>query len=228
MVARLDNVPTHEVVTRSITALENLEHRGATGADECTGDGAGILMQMPDELFRAVVEFELPAPGRYGVLMCFLTNDDGARARCVERLERRRRGSRPARARLARGARPPRAHRPGRRRLPAGDPPAVRRRAGRLRRGPGRVRAQAVRDPADQRAERARARLRRLELLAHDQLQGHADQLPARGLLRGPARRAHQERARAGALALLHQHLPQLGARAPLPRDLPQRRDQHR
>ena len=55
MVARLDNEPTHEVVSRAITALENLEHRGATGADPCTGDGAGILMQMPDELFRAVV-----------------------------------------------------------------------------------------------------------------------------------------------------------------------------
>ncbi len=87
MVARLDNVPTHDVVARSITALENLEHRGATGADENTGDGAGILMQMPDELFRSVVEFDLPAPGTYGVLMCFLTHDDEARGRWVARLE---------------------------------------------------------------------------------------------------------------------------------------------
>ena len=78
MVARLDNVPTHEVITRAITALENLEHRGATGADPCTGDGAGILMQMPDELLRAVVDFELPPPGAYGVLMCFLPTDAGA------------------------------------------------------------------------------------------------------------------------------------------------------
>ena len=54
MVARLDNRPTHEVVSRAITALENLEHRGASGADPRTGDGAGILMQMPDELLRAV------------------------------------------------------------------------------------------------------------------------------------------------------------------------------
>ena len=81
MVARLDNQPTHEVIARAITALENLEHRGATGADPCTGDGAGILMQMPDELLRAVVDFELPPPGAYGVLMCFLPTDDaGARA----------------------------------------------------------------------------------------------------------------------------------------------------
>ncbi|MGH2855318.1 MAG: glutamate synthase central domain-containing protein, partial [Solirubrobacteraceae bacterium] len=72
MVARLDNRPTHEVIAQAIGALENLEHRGASGADPTTGDGAGILMQMPDELLRAVVDFELPPPGRYGVLMCFL------------------------------------------------------------------------------------------------------------------------------------------------------------
>jgi glutamate synthase domain-containing protein 2/glutamate synthase domain-containing protein 1/glutamate synthase domain-containing protein 3 len=88
MVARLDNQPTHDVIRRAITALENLEHRGATGADKCTGDGAGILMQMPDELLRAAVGFELPPVGRYGVLMCFLPTDPGARARLEGLLER--------------------------------------------------------------------------------------------------------------------------------------------
>jgi|CZKG01.1.fsa_nt_gi glutamate synthase (NADPH/NADH) large chain/glutamate synthase (ferredoxin) len=88
MVARLDNQPTHEVVSRAITALENLEHRGANGADPRTGDGAGILMQMPDELLRAVVDFELPAPGAYGVLMCFLPTDTEARGRLEALLER--------------------------------------------------------------------------------------------------------------------------------------------
>ena len=88
MVARLDNRPTHEVVQKAITALENLEHRGANGADPRTGDGAGILMQMPDELLRAVVDFELPQPGEYGVLMCFLPQDDEARARLEALLER--------------------------------------------------------------------------------------------------------------------------------------------
>jgi glutamate synthase domain-containing protein 2/glutamate synthase domain-containing protein 1/glutamate synthase domain-containing protein 3 len=87
MVARLDNQPTHEVISRAITALENLEHRGANGADPRTGDGAGILMQMPDELLRAVVDFELPAPGAYGVLMCFLPTDDDVRARLQRLLE---------------------------------------------------------------------------------------------------------------------------------------------
>jgi glutamate synthase domain-containing protein 2/glutamate synthase domain-containing protein 1/glutamate synthase domain-containing protein 3 len=88
MVARLDNKPTHEVITRAITALENLEHRGASGADPRTGDGAGILMQMPDELLRAVVGFELPPLGQYGVLMCFLPTDDEARASLEQLLER--------------------------------------------------------------------------------------------------------------------------------------------
>ncbi len=88
MVARLDNTPTHQVVERGIAALKNLEHRGASGADPCTGDGAGILMQMPDELLRAVVEFELPPPGVYGVLMCFLPTEPAARARLEGLLER--------------------------------------------------------------------------------------------------------------------------------------------
>jgi glutamate synthase (NADPH/NADH) large chain/glutamate synthase (ferredoxin) len=88
MVARLDNTPTHEVISRAITALENLEHRGASGADPCTGDGAGILMQMPDELLRAVVGFELPPPGAYGVLMCFLPTDTATRERLEGLLER--------------------------------------------------------------------------------------------------------------------------------------------
>ena len=87
MVARLDNLPTHEVVTRALRALEKLEHRGASGADPLTGDGAGILMQMPDELLRAVAGFELPAPGAYGVLMCFLPTDEHARARVQALLE---------------------------------------------------------------------------------------------------------------------------------------------
>jgi glutamate synthase domain-containing protein 2/glutamate synthase domain-containing protein 1/glutamate synthase domain-containing protein 3 len=88
MVARLDNRPTHEVIAQAIRALENLEHRGASGADPTTGDGAGILMQMPDELLRARCDFELPEPGRYGVLMCFLPTDGQVRARLEKQLER--------------------------------------------------------------------------------------------------------------------------------------------
>jgi glutamate synthase domain-containing protein 2/glutamate synthase domain-containing protein 1/glutamate synthase domain-containing protein 3 len=86
IVARLDGVPSHECVQRAITALENLEHRGATGADPRTGDGAGILIQLPDELFRGIVGDELPPAGQYGVGVCFLPRDDPARSAELEAL----------------------------------------------------------------------------------------------------------------------------------------------
>jgi hypothetical protein len=85
-VARLDGVPSHETVQRGITALENLEHRGAAGADPRTGDGAGILMQLPDAFFRAVVEDELPPRGQYGVAVCFLPREDAARRAELQQL----------------------------------------------------------------------------------------------------------------------------------------------
>ena len=69
-VARLDAVPSHETVERALVALSNLEHRGAAGADKDTGDGAGILVQMPDAFFRGEIE-GLPPAGRYGVGTCF-------------------------------------------------------------------------------------------------------------------------------------------------------------
>ncbi|MEA2356197.1 MAG: glutamate synthase large chain, partial [Solirubrobacteraceae bacterium] len=87
LVARLDNQPTHEVIRRGMRALINLEHRGAAGADPKTGDGAGMLVQMPDRFFREVVEFELPDPGRYGVAMCFLPRDPEERGQLIEMLE---------------------------------------------------------------------------------------------------------------------------------------------
>jgi glutamate synthase domain-containing protein 2/glutamate synthase domain-containing protein 1/glutamate synthase domain-containing protein 3 len=88
MVARLDGVPTHETVQRAIAALENLEHRGAAGADPNTGDGAGILLQLPDAFMRAVLDEDLPPPGAYGVCVCFLPQDAERRAELEALLER--------------------------------------------------------------------------------------------------------------------------------------------
>src|SRR3954454_24248629 len=88
LVARLDNRPTHDVVDKAITALHNLEHRGAAGADKHTGDGAGMLVQMPDRFLRSVVDFELPERGRYGVAMCFLPRDEARRKLLEDLLER--------------------------------------------------------------------------------------------------------------------------------------------
>jgi glutamate synthase domain-containing protein 1 len=78
-VARLGRPASHEVVARALLALERLEHRGAEGADADTGDGAGILLQLPHELFRAEAGVPLPEPGRYGVAVCFLPREDTAR-----------------------------------------------------------------------------------------------------------------------------------------------------
>src|SRR5688572_19555163 len=86
-VARLDNHPTHEVIEMGLRALENLEHRGAAGADPLTGDGAGMLVQVPDEFFREVVDFELPEPGRYGVGVCFLPQDPVRREKLEQLIE---------------------------------------------------------------------------------------------------------------------------------------------
>src|SRR6476469_9760331 len=78
----------HEVIERALDVLFRLEHRGAVGCEIDTGDGAGILFQVPDEFFRAVVDFELPKASRYGVAMCFLTSDDARRAEMEALLER--------------------------------------------------------------------------------------------------------------------------------------------
>jgi glutamate synthase (NADPH/NADH) large chain len=90
MVATLRGYAGHDVVEMALSSLRNLEHRGAVGSDAGTGDGAGILTQMPDSFFRAVVDFQLPARGTYGVGLVFLdratATEDKARfeAICIE------------------------------------------------------------------------------------------------------------------------------------------------
>ena len=66
---------SHQIVQHGIDAVCNLEHRGATGADPNTGDGAGILIQVPDRFFRAVVDFDLPPEGAYATGIAFLPQD---------------------------------------------------------------------------------------------------------------------------------------------------------
>lgn len=71
-VANIDGTKTHEIVENGITILKNLEHRGAIGGDLKTGDGAGMLTQIPDRFFRKVVDFPLPEEGSYGAGFFFL------------------------------------------------------------------------------------------------------------------------------------------------------------
>ena len=79
MVATLRGKAGHDIIDTALNALRNLEHRGAVGSDAGTGDGAGILSQIPDAFLRAVVDFELPAKGTYGAGLVFLDADDSVR-----------------------------------------------------------------------------------------------------------------------------------------------------
>ncbi|MFK0098377.1 MULTISPECIES: glutamate synthase large subunit [unclassified Streptomyces] len=85
-VATLTGVPGHEMVEQALTVLRNLEHRGATGSEPDSGDGAGILLQVPDTFLRAEVPFALPEAGGYAVGIAFLPADDSTGA--VRELEK--------------------------------------------------------------------------------------------------------------------------------------------
>jgi glutamate synthase (NADPH/NADH) large chain len=87
-VADLPGRRSHEIVAQALTVLRNLDHRGAKGSDPDTGDGAGILTQIPDELFRAECAFSLPEPGGYAAGMVFLPSDAAERAAAVAATER--------------------------------------------------------------------------------------------------------------------------------------------
>ena len=72
MVATLNKTKNHEIVSKALTALRNLEHRGASGAEPDSGDGAGILIQIPDEFYRSVVDFKLPKLSFYATGIFFI------------------------------------------------------------------------------------------------------------------------------------------------------------
>ena len=72
MVVDMHGRRSRDIVDKAITALLNLEHRGAQGAEPHSGDGAGILIQVPDFFLRSVVDFELPEAGSYATGIAFL------------------------------------------------------------------------------------------------------------------------------------------------------------
>ena len=82
---------SHEIVRQGITILANLAHRGGAGSEENTGDGAGMLLQIPDKFFRQVcplIDITLPEEGSYGVGMLFLPRQADARTACQKRIEK--------------------------------------------------------------------------------------------------------------------------------------------
>ena len=90
-VAHIKGQKSHSVVEQGLKILENLDHRGAVGADKLMGDGAGILIQIPDAFYRkdlAKQGITLPSPGEYGVAMVFLPKEIASRLACEQELER--------------------------------------------------------------------------------------------------------------------------------------------
>ena len=84
MVATLRRESSHEIVQKGLEALRNLEHRGASGAEPNSGDGAGILVRIPDRFFREVVTFKLPPAGSYAAGLVFLSKDFNSKDRIAE------------------------------------------------------------------------------------------------------------------------------------------------
>jgi glutamate synthase (NADPH) large chain len=78
---------SHDIVATALGALCNLDHRGAQGAEANTGDGAGILVQVPDALLRARVAFDLPPAGSYGVGLCFLPIEKAHQEKAIAHVE---------------------------------------------------------------------------------------------------------------------------------------------
>lgn len=90
-VAHIKGVKSHHIVTQGLKILENIDHRGAVGADPLMGDGAGLLIQIPDTFYReemAKQNITLPQPGDYGVGMVFLPKEAASRQACIRELER--------------------------------------------------------------------------------------------------------------------------------------------
>jgi glutamate synthase (NADPH/NADH) large chain len=90
-VAHIKGHKSHDIIQQGLLILRNLDHRGAVGADPLMGDGAGILIQIPDQFYReemAVHGVQLPPPGEYGVGMVFLPKEHASRLACEQELER--------------------------------------------------------------------------------------------------------------------------------------------
>ncbi len=89
-VVNIDGTKSHAIIENGLKVLENLVHRGAIGGDMKTGDGAGILFQIPDALFRRdckQLKIGLPQPGSYGVGMVFMPQSKKSREKCIQFLE---------------------------------------------------------------------------------------------------------------------------------------------
>ena len=189
MVVDMHGRRSRNIVDKAITALVNLEHRGAQGAEPHSGDGAGILIQVPDDFFRQVVDFDLPEAGSYATGIAFLpqsSKDATTAAAAVEKIVEAEGlqvlgwRERTHRRVLAGGAGP---------RRDADLPPAVHRRRRRHAAGASRLRhpqtcrARTRHQGSRPGRPRARNRLLPKPFRPDHGLQGHADHAAAQGVL---------------------------------------------
>ena len=224
----------------ALTVLVNLEHRGASGSEANTGDGAGLLVAIPHRFLGAVAaEAGISAPGerlrRRDGLPAARRAEPRGRARALRARRSRRRassssaGATSPRTRPASAAPPRPASRSSPRRSSPAPPASPATEDGDLafdrRLYVARRLVGEGRRP--ERAPGPRRLLRPLDVLPDDRLQGDAQRPPAADLLPGRHRRAARERHRPRPLPVLDQHLPVVGPRAPVPLHQPQRRDQH-
>lgn len=86
-VAHIKGQKSHDIIERGLTVLLNMDHRGATSSDNKTGDGAGILMQLPHDFYLAQ-KIAVPEPGKYGTGLVFLPENEEEAAYCIEVLNR--------------------------------------------------------------------------------------------------------------------------------------------
>ncbi|HEY5674292.1 MAG TPA: glutamate synthase large subunit [Malonomonas sp.] len=87
-IANIKGRKSHSIVKRGVEILCNLTHRGAVGADPLDGDGAGLMIQMPDAYYREVCDFDLPPAGEFGAGLIFLPRDSACRTECIAVLNR--------------------------------------------------------------------------------------------------------------------------------------------
>src|SRR5215211_6879384 len=224
-VASLSGERSHETVERALHVLDHLEHRGASGAEADTGDGAGILLQLPDRFLRDEVDFELPEEGRYAVGVCFLPKDE-ARRREVEQTIEQTVADHGQRLLGWRNV-PVDSSVPGA--SAAAVEPLIRQ-----------VFVGCTLSDADWKDGLAFERkiyvIRRIVERAVPEEDLAIPSFSARtivykGMLTSPQLPEYfpelRDERMVSALALQHEHLPELGARASVPADRPQRRDQH-
>jgi glutamate synthase (NADPH/NADH) large chain len=237
-IAHIKGNKSHSIIEQGLLILKNLDHRGAVGADALMGDGAGILIQIPDQYFRdemAKQGVELPPPGEYGVGMVFLPKENASRIACEQEIERAVR----AEGQVVLGWR----------NVPVDDTmpmsPTVRAKEPVIRqifigRGPDVMVTDALERKLYVIRKSSGHAIQALKLLHGKEFfvpSMSARTIVYKGLLladqvgvylQGPAGPALRLGPGPGAPALLDQYLPGMAAGPPLPPDRPQRRDQHR